>query len=152
MLLTRAPVAGREGRSLPPDALRLACVKPAASVHPEPGSNSPLLFIYIFRYLTVFASPRLHTYYLILGTSPPAYLFVRSWPYLFSFLRIDGKLFFCFPCLCCSDGYIHPCPVASFHCSLLPLKNRNLVSAPAAFSSAKLINPVPLFQILKPSE
>ena len=28
--------------SAPPAALRLACVKPAASVHPEPGSNSPL--------------------------------------------------------------------------------------------------------------
>ncbi len=26
-----------------PAAVRLACVKPAASVHPEPGSNSPLL-------------------------------------------------------------------------------------------------------------
>ena len=26
-------------------AARLACVKPAASVHPEPGSNSPLLII-----------------------------------------------------------------------------------------------------------
>ena len=46
MLLTRAPVAGREGRSLLPVAPRLACVKPAASVHPEPGSNSPLLFIF----------------------------------------------------------------------------------------------------------
>ena len=32
-----------------PAAPRLACVKPAASVHPEPGSNSPLL-VYIFRY------------------------------------------------------------------------------------------------------
>ena len=29
--------------SFPPAAPRLACVKPAASVHPEPGSNSPLL-------------------------------------------------------------------------------------------------------------
>ena len=28
--------------SFPPAAPRLACVKPAASVHPEPGSNSPL--------------------------------------------------------------------------------------------------------------
>ena len=28
-----------------PDAPRLACVKPVASVHPEPGSNSSLLFI-----------------------------------------------------------------------------------------------------------
>ena len=31
--------------SFPPAAPRLACVKPAASVHPEPGSNSPLLNI-----------------------------------------------------------------------------------------------------------
>ena len=39
-LLTRAPVAAN---ALPHrDAPRLACVKPAASVHPEPGSNSPL--------------------------------------------------------------------------------------------------------------
>ena len=28
--------------STDPDAPRLACVKPVASVHPEPGSNSPL--------------------------------------------------------------------------------------------------------------
>ena len=28
-----------------PAAPRLACVKPAASVHPEPGSNSPLFYI-----------------------------------------------------------------------------------------------------------
>ena len=45
-LLTRAPVAARE---LPRCAApRLACVKPVASVHPEPGSNSPLLFIFFF--------------------------------------------------------------------------------------------------------
>ena len=33
-----------------PAAPRLACVKPVASVHPEPGSNSPLLlyFYHIF--------------------------------------------------------------------------------------------------------
>ena len=35
------------GASSSPAAVRLACVKPAASVHPEPGSNSPLLNIYI---------------------------------------------------------------------------------------------------------
>ena len=40
VLLTRAPVAG--GVSLLPAAPRLACVKPVASVHPEPGSNSSL--------------------------------------------------------------------------------------------------------------
>ena len=34
--------------SFTPAAPRLACVKPVASVHPEPGSNSPLLFILFF--------------------------------------------------------------------------------------------------------
>ena len=38
VLLTRAPVA--TGVLLPRAAPRLACVKPVASVHPEPGSNS----------------------------------------------------------------------------------------------------------------
>ena len=37
-LLTRAPVAIKV--LLPHAAPRLACVKPVASVHPEPGSNS----------------------------------------------------------------------------------------------------------------
>ena len=37
-LLTRAPVAINV--LLHHDAPRLACVKPVASVHPEPGSNS----------------------------------------------------------------------------------------------------------------
>ena len=45
VLLTRAPVAGRCRQACAPAAPRLACVKPVASVHPEPGSNSPLLFI-----------------------------------------------------------------------------------------------------------
>ena len=40
VLLTRAPVATKV--LLPRDAPRLACVKPPASVHPEPGSNSSL--------------------------------------------------------------------------------------------------------------
>ena len=47
-LRTRAPVAG--SALLRPAAPRLACVKPAASVHPEPGSNSSLyelLFLYL---------------------------------------------------------------------------------------------------------
>ena len=41
-LLTRAPVAIKKNRSSFHAAPRLACVKPVASVHPEPGSNSPL--------------------------------------------------------------------------------------------------------------
>ena len=34
-------------------APRLACVKPVASVHPEPGSNSPLLFILVFPFFGI---------------------------------------------------------------------------------------------------
>ena len=45
MLRTRAPVATRV--LLHCDAPRLACVKPVASVHPEPGSNSSLYNFYI---------------------------------------------------------------------------------------------------------
>ena len=41
-LLTRAPVAITVVQAPPHAAPRLACVKPVASVHPEPGSNSPL--------------------------------------------------------------------------------------------------------------
>ena len=42
VLLTRAPVAIRIPLPEPYAAPRLACVKPVASVHPEPGSNSSL--------------------------------------------------------------------------------------------------------------
>ena len=46
-LRTLPPVAARV---LPPRAApRLACVKPAASVHPEPGSNSSLYILYTSR-------------------------------------------------------------------------------------------------------
>ena len=44
-LRTLPPVAARV--LLPRAAPRLACVKPAASVHPEPGSNSSLYISYI---------------------------------------------------------------------------------------------------------
>ena len=40
VLLTRAPVASFGLQANQTDAPRLACVKPVASVHPEPGSNS----------------------------------------------------------------------------------------------------------------
>ena len=41
-LRTLAPVAAMVSSLTPRAAPRLACVKPAASVHPEPGSNSSL--------------------------------------------------------------------------------------------------------------
>ena len=40
-------------------APRLACVKPVASVHPEPGSNSPLYKISLFHYRNLVCSERL---------------------------------------------------------------------------------------------
>ena len=46
VLLTRAPVAGEV--LLLPAAPRLACVKPVASVHPEPGSNSSLFKLFYY--------------------------------------------------------------------------------------------------------
>ena len=41
MLLTRPPLTS--GEQAPRLFARLACIRHAASVHPEPGSNSPLL-------------------------------------------------------------------------------------------------------------
>ena len=35
-----APVRHSHGPIAGPTAVRLACIRPAASVHPEPGSNS----------------------------------------------------------------------------------------------------------------
>ena len=53
VLLTRAPVAGRGKQAFLSAAPRLACVKPVASVHPEPGSNSSLLYLVFFFFLVV---------------------------------------------------------------------------------------------------
>ena len=47
VLLTRAPVAGGDKQAYLPAAPRLACVKPVASVHPEPGSNSSLFILFL---------------------------------------------------------------------------------------------------------
>ena len=41
-LLTRAPVDAYRKQASNIVSPRLACVKPVAIVHPEPGSNSPL--------------------------------------------------------------------------------------------------------------
>ena len=46
-LLTRAPVDAHQKQAFDVVSPRLACVKPVASVHPEPGSNSPLYNIFI---------------------------------------------------------------------------------------------------------
>ena len=46
-LLTRAPVDAHQKQAFDVVSPRLACVKPVASVHPEPGSNSTLYNILI---------------------------------------------------------------------------------------------------------
>ena len=58
VLLTRAPVAGGVQQADRPAAPRLACVKPVASVHPEPGSNSSLLYLVFFFFLALNTRPR----------------------------------------------------------------------------------------------
>ena len=59
--------------SIQPAAPRLACVKPVASVHPEPGSNSPL-----YIYFIVLSDQRAHV---------PS----SSWAYLYLIDSIDGN-------------------------------------------------------------
>ena len=71
VLLTRAPVVSGKSK-LFPVTLRLACVKPAASVHPEPGSNSPLL-VSVFRFFELLCRFRI------------SFIYCRN--------RIDGTLF-----------------------------------------------------------
>ena len=66
VLLTRAPVAGRWSRSSTPAAPRLACVKPVASVHPEPGSNSSLLYLVFF-----FFNQKAKTFFKIIALAMP---------------------------------------------------------------------------------
>ncbi len=56
MLRTRAPLF----EVLLLHIVRLACIRPAASVHPEPGSNSPLYMYFV--YLTIGFQVRLETY------------------------------------------------------------------------------------------
>ena len=51
-VLTRAPVVS-EVQALPVTP-RLACVRPAASVHPEPGSNSSSLFVKLYLKLVLY--------------------------------------------------------------------------------------------------
>ena len=55
-LLTRPPVYLLSEDNV---LLRLACVKHAASVCPEPGSNSPLYYIILIILKKLFANPLL---------------------------------------------------------------------------------------------
>ena len=86
--------------SFNPDAPRLACVRPVASVHPEPGSNSPLFYInfsvFSFFYnrlvtldLFEYLSPR--TRIVITRTAIPSVLFPLC--FLLSFVLVYRNYF-----------------------------------------------------------
>ena len=51
-LLTRAPVDAYRKQASNIVSPRLACVKPVASVHPEPGSNSPFVRVCLARFIS----------------------------------------------------------------------------------------------------
>ena len=51
-LLTRPPLSLKEKQAFQVSSVRLACVKHAASVHPEPGSNSQIKFESLFGSIT----------------------------------------------------------------------------------------------------
>ena len=116
MLLTHSPVAIKV--LLLHAAPRLACVKPVASVHPEPGSNSSLLFCFVsFAQASSFSIVVLDGIFLRISTSSlyyfsclckcfqrtlllcPFFLGTRVQRYyLFSVLQIFSRLFFNFFC------------------------------------------------------
>ena len=55
-LLTRAPVDAHQKQAFDVVSPRLACVKPVASVHPEPGSNSLIKCLNLLLKTTVWLS------------------------------------------------------------------------------------------------
>ena len=90
-----------------PAALRLACVKPAASVHPEPGSNSPLFILFSLFLIFIRATD--------LSPSGRQYTELLSFP-AFPYLLREWN------CGTCMSLYSHnfyaACLVAKCHCSL----------------------------------
>ena len=62
MLLTRAPVATKSIATFYA-APRLACVRPVASVHPEPGSNSSLYLFFFARMIFLFFYSRFDLFF-----------------------------------------------------------------------------------------
>ena len=77
-LLTRAPVVIKvQALYVTP---RLACVRPAASVHPEPGSNSSLLFL---NKINATTSKKINSVKMVLFTC--IFRYALSFLYYFSF-------------------------------------------------------------------
>ena len=94
VLLTRAPVAGGVQQADRPAAPRLACVKPVASVHPEPGSNSSLLISYFYFFLFIRPWPNSSlTHDAVFSTCPrwrPIYSFNLFWKFFLTRTMFSG--------------------------------------------------------------
>ena len=122
-------------------APRLACVKPAASVHPEPGSNSPLL-LYLFRFffvLFVFSNRPSDIYFISERRSPA---FIGSAPEVF-----DGN--YHFPCLCLLSFAAYLSCSISFNVLFLSLNPLGFVT-PEWLSECKVTASFPQIQIFSP--
>ena len=125
-----------ESASTLPAAPRLACVKPAASVHPEPGSNSPLsvsCFLFSSKYFSVrrFARIRRPTAFVLTSGT-----FFRS--------ELIRKLSFLnFPCIFLNRTPCFRCPAACLGSKM------SLCNAFVPESGCKVITnffPVQIFQ------
>ena len=75
-----APVRRSSAEASFPVTPRLACVKPAASVHPEPGSNSSLLFL---NKINATTSKKINSVKMVLFTC--IFRYALSFLYYFSF-------------------------------------------------------------------
>ena len=105
--------------SFNPDAPRLACVRPVASVHPEPGSNSPLLYFNFFSFF----------FFIWLGSTFVYQIFFHPEQVLFLLDEFPLFLQSCFPCAyCLSLSQLFQCSLylyalKSQHSLAFPLKS-----------------------------
>ena len=120
VLLTRSPLGHLEQALL--DLVRLACIRHAASVHPEPGSNSPFAHLFLnaraFGFFVCVA-------YSLLGIDVSCSVFKDRFSaqrsFIFPSSPFSVKLFFPFFCLFSSFFFIMPQKVYD------PMKKRPLI-------------------------
>ena len=115
-LRTRAPVLAR--RLIP----RLACVRPAASVHPEPGSNSSSLnsFISLTDLFFLYRAYAIRPYELTSGFTR----FFKSFLCCTTLCQCTCCFLFGANCLFCVNGRIAICPYKCLIVSLAGAKVR----------------------------
>ena len=110
--------------SIPKYCVRLACIRHAASVHPEPGSNSPLfsissssltLFIYLLIYLFIDVFCSVFNVHLLSSLGLPVYISTYSF-----FLQAFFYFFYYFLSLFLfSKGFTLFCPILRYYISTI---------------------------------